>query len=743
MERVSLNADWEFVKLPDYKLDNFVIPEVEYERISIPHTWYTDDSQYRGFVLYKKSIKVDKNCKKAFIEFLGADQICYVYVNKVFIGKHEGAYATFRFELPKEILSDENLDIEVFLDNSPNQIISPLIGDFTIFGGLYRDVNLLITDENHFDYMYYGTDGIIVKSSMIDGKGIISVENRCVVTEKDAYIVYNILDKMNNVVKTAQSHINEKEEIVIDNPIVWNGINSTYLYKIEASIIINDTIVDKTNKTFGFRAFDMTADKGFFLNGEHIKINGVSKHQDTAHKYSAISNEDIAKDFEIIDEIGANAVRLSHYQHTQLTYDICDEKGYLVWAEIPLLKMSEDEKQIKNTREQLKELILQNIHHPSIFFWGIQNEIGMFGDAEYMHIECTNLYNIAKDLDDSRLVTAANLYSVKNLSELNNITDMIGYNIYFGWYYGKMQDYSTFLDKLHKDRENMPLGVSEYGVDASPYLHSSEPKVKDYSEEYQSLYHETVYEILNSKEYLWGSFVWNLFDFSSARRNEGGVKYLNQKGLVTYDRQTKKDPFYYYKAIWSKEKFIHICSKRFEKRVDESIDIKVYTNLDSVKLINGKTELTQTNNSNGTIIFKDIKLVNGENTFVVESINNENGIKFSDSVTFIKTTEADESYSLPDADTGANVKNWFLDEDSLVREGFYSIEDSAFDLLQCDAAMEVLNKYSKETCKALKENSNIPLGLTLKRIISYNKEAAESIDVKSLNEELNQVEKLI
>ncbi len=741
MERVSLNANWEFVKLPDYKLDNFVMPEVEYERISIPHTWYTDDDQYRGFVLYKKSIKVDKNWKKAFIEFLGADQICYVYANKVLIGKHEGAYATFRFEIPTEILKSECIELEVILDNAPNQIISPLIGDFTIFGGLYRDVNLLVTNENHFDYMYYGIDGIIVKTTMEDNKGIISVENRCVVTDNSAYVVYNILDEKGNLVQKVKGNINEKQEIVIDSPKIWNGVNATYLYKIEASIMINEEVADKTDKMIGFRAFNMTADKGFYLNNEHIKINGVSKHQDIAHKYSAITKEDIEKDFEIVDELGANAVRLSHYQHTQSTYDICDEKGYIVWAEIPLLKMSENKAQIENTREQLKELILQNIHHPSIFFWGIQNEIGMFGDAEYMHVECRNLYNIAKELDDSRLVTAANLYTVKNSSELNNVTDMIGYNIYFGWYYGKMQDYSTFLDKLHTDRANMPLGVSEYGVDASVNLHAEEPKVKDYSEEYQALYHETVYDILNSKEYLWGSFVWNLFDFSSSRRNEGGVKYINQKGLVTYDRQTRKDAFYYYKAIWSKEKFIHICSKRFEKRNNDTIDIKIYTNLDSVKLINGNFEVTQNNNGNGTIVFKNVELVDGENTFKVESVQNEN--KLSDSVTFIKTTEVEESYSLPNTGTGENVKNWFLDEDSLVREGYYSIEDSAFDLIQSKEAMEILKKHSFETFKAITENSHIPLGLTLKRIISYNKETAEKVDIKALNDEFNQLEKLI
>ncbi len=273
----------------------------------------------------------------------------------------------------------------------------------------------------------------------------------------------------------------------------------------------------------------------------------MAKHQDFAGVFCAVSEEHIRKDFALIDEIGATGVRLSHYQHPQAAYERCDELGLLAWAEVPMLKMTESAALMENTEQQLRELILQNIHHPAIFCWGIQNEIAMFKDAPYMHENCRKLHAIVKELDPDRVSTAANLYPLKASSRLNEITDMIGYNVYFGWYYGDMTDYGTYLDRMHAARPSLPFGVSEYGVDTNIRLHSSQPHVKDYTEEYQALWCETVYEQIESRPWLWGSFVWNMFDFHSARRNEGGQRFINAKGLVTNDRETRKDAFYYYK----------------------------------------------------------------------------------------------------------------------------------------------------------------------------------------------------
>jgi beta-galactosidase len=475
----------------------------------------------------------------------------------------------------------------------------------------------------------------------------------------------------------------------------------------------------------------MSPDEGLRLNGELLKLHGVAKHQDRAGVFSAVSGGQIDEDFDIIREIGANAVRLSHYQHPQHAYDRCDEDGLLVWAEVPMLKMTENGALYANIEQQLMELILQNIHHPSIFCWGIQNEIGMFRDAPFMHEECRVLTALAKRLDPNRLVTAANLYNVKPTSQLNAVTDMVGYNLYFGWYYGEMPDYSKYLDNYHALRPEMPLGISEYGVDCNVALHSEDPKVKDYSEEYQALWHETVYPILQSKDYLWGSFIWNMFDFSSDRRNEGGVKFINGKGLVSYDRSLRKDAFFYYKAKWSDEPFVHLCASRFVKRCREKVDVKVYTNQRAVTLfVNGAEQGTLSNNGNGTVLFRDVALEQGENR--LKAMSGE----LADSLIFERVETAEESYRLPE-ETSGPVRNWFLSDDDTVKEGYYSIMDTAEDVLS--GARSVLVRFVPSLVEVL-DRDVIPLGLSMKSILS--RELKNDPDTMlRINDALHQIKK--
>ena len=397
-----------------------------------------------------------------------------------------------------------------------------------------------------------------------------------------------------------------------------------------------------------------------------------------------------------------------------------------------MLKMTDSEELKADAEEQLRELILQNIHHPSIYCWGIQNEIGMFRDAEFMHEELKKMQQFSHELDPSRFVTAANLYTVKFKSKLNSVTDMIGYNIYFGWYYGEMQDYRDYLDRFHSERPEMPLGVSEYGVDANIRLHSEVPMVRDYSEEYQALYHETVYPIFESRDYLYGSYVWNMFDFHSGLRKEGGQENINAKGLVTYDRNARKDAFYYYKAKWSEEKFLHICSKRFVNRAKESIEIKVYTNLsDAVLYVDEKEFGSGTNDGNGRIVFSDVPLHEGENRIKVDAEG------LTDECVFVRVDSEDENYRLPGNNAGQAVKNWFLSEDDVVREGYFSIKDTANDILENPDARAVLEKYLPELVKLMTEKDVIPLGLSMQSILS--RDIPEGLDLKELNRELNQI----
>lgn len=728
MKRISLNETWQFVKLPDGVFPPAAEPA--WETVTLPHTWYTDDDQYQGLALYRRTVSVEPGWEKAFLEFEGADQVCRVFVNGSEIGEHKGAYARFRLPVPADALRSGALQIEALLDNRLSPDVSPNFGDFTIFGGLYRKVSLLLCGEDHFDYSYYGTDGVIALASVApDGSGLVALESHVCTSHVGARVRYTLTGPDGTLAAEGSADANGSCTLRVEQPRLWNGKQGAALYCLRAALQIEGKTADETALRLGFRSVSVSPDDGLRLNGERLRLCGVAKHQDRAGVYSAVSDAQIDEDFDIIREIGANAVRLSHYQHPQRAYDRCDEDGLLAWAEVPMLKMTENGALYTNIEQQLIELILQNIHHPSIFCWGIQNEIGMFRDAAFMHDECRTLTALARRLDPNRLVTAANLYNVKPGSTLNAITDMVGYNLYFGWYYGEMPDYSAYLDSYHARRPEMPLGISEYGVDCNVTLHSESPRVKDYSEEYQALWHETVYPILQSKPYLWGSFIWNMFDFSSARRDEGGVKFRNGKGLVSYDRALRKDAFYYYKAQWSAEPFVHLCARRFVRRCRESVDVKVYTNQSAVTLfLNGELFAQAAASGNGTVLFRDVPLCPGENRLRAASG------ALSDELVFERVDTEETGYRLPEASDGP-VRNWFLSDDETVREGYLSIMDTAEDVLT--GARGVLEKYVPKLLSVL-ESDVIPLGLQMKSILE--RECADSPDtIREINRELNRI----
>ena len=731
MNKLSFNNGWEFTKVNSMSMDTSL---EESEIVDLPHTWYRNDNYYRGMAKYSKKLLINDNWKNVFIDVEAADQHAYVFVDNVLLTEHKGGYSAFRCQIPEEIYKGKKeLEVSIYVTNALDETISPLVGDFTIFGGLYRGVNILYTEhDSYFDPCYYGTDGVIVRTSLNEDYGLVDIELHTKTKQED---------RLETIIKAADGtiiysyvcEIREHIQAQIKNPILWNGKKNPYLYTVITRLYSGGELVDEKITKTGFRRVEIDSNNGLFLNNEHIRINGVSKHQDVGEKYSAVVNDDILNDFSLIDEIGANSIRLSHYQHSSFTYECADKKGYLIWAEIPMLKMTQNEELLDNAREQLKELILQNIHHPSIYCWGIQNEIGMFRDAPYMYEDLIKSKELVKSLDSQRLVSAANLYTVKFKSKLNETTDMIGYNVYFGWYYGKMQDYSKYLDKFHEARPNLAIGMSEYGVDCNIGLHSSNPQVKDYSEEYQALYHENVYKIFETKPYLWGSYVWNMFDFSSAIRQEGGLDKVNGKGLVTADRKIKKDAFYYYKAKWSKEKFVHICSKRFVNRLEDTIDIKVFTNCETATLLlNGREYIEASNNGNATIIFENIRLESQVNDITVISGD------CSDSASFVKVKEEDKSYRLESEAAGTSVKNWFLKDDDLTKEGFYSIKDTVNDLIENKATYEILKKYIPDILEMILSNEDFPLGLALQSVI--NRAKPENLDINLFNSELNKIE---
>lgn len=734
----NINLGWNFKKLPEMDINTMTavagIGEDGLESVDLPHTWYRDGAGYQGTVLYKKSVRIEGDSnKRVFLHFGAADRFCKVFVNGQYIGEHKGGYSAFGFDITNQCNWMADNEIAVLLDNRSFNQISPLAGDFTVFGGLYRDVTLCITEKSCFDRTFYGTNGVIVKATVADDTGKVIVENHTIDCE-NAQIAYTVRNAAGEVVLEQTESLQSKVELIVPHPELWRGKKAPVMYTLHAALLVDGKKTDETEVRFGFKTVSVDAQQGFFLNSEHMKIQGVAKHQDFGGVFCATTEEHLQQDLHDILEIGANSVRLSHYQHPQRMYDLCDEAGLVVWAEIPMLKFLDDEALFENACSQMKELIYQNMHHPSICFWGIQNEIAMFGESEPMYDRMQELGELVKRMDDTRVSACANLFCVKNDSKLNTHTQAVGYNIYFGWYYGNMVDNADFVDKFHQDNPHIPLGITEYGVDCNLAYHAYEPKVRDYSEEFQALYHETVYPIFRQREYIWGTYVWNMFDFSSEIRDEGGVRYRNCKGLVTYDRKIKKDAFYYYKAQWSDEPFVKIAESRFVNRERKQITVKVYSNQTRVRItVNGASYTADSNT--GVFRFENVALHPGENQIVASAG------ALTDQVTFTGVAEKDESYIYVDQNPGINVKNWFIDaveEEKMFPTGMFSIRDACNTIVECDQAIQVVAEFSEKLAEQMKERRGM---MPLERILNYMKNEFSEDDCKRLNAALTKIKK--
>lgn len=732
-----LNEHWKFGKIPNGKMTKNVLDKeempMEYEEVHLPHTWYKDGEAYQGMAVYKKSIRVETVVqKRIFLTFEAADRWCQVFVNRNFAGEHKGGYAAFTFEITDFCKEQQDNEIIVFVDNRSYNEISPLSGDFTVYGGLYRGVYLTVTDEVCFDRTFWGTCGVVVQADVKENEGWVIIDPH-VLGKANENIFYQITDPAKNVILECSMPV-EKCVLKITDPILWDGMENPSCYHLRAVLRQNEKELDWVERSFGFRKVELSATHGFFLNGKKLKLNGVAKHQDFDGVFCAVTEEHCRKDLDTILDIGANSVRLSHYQHPQSMYDLCDENGLVVWAEIPMLKFLDEKELFENACQQMKELIYQNMHHPSICFWGIQNEIAIFGENEAMYEKMGQLRDLVEELDSTRLSACANLYCVKPESKLNRVTKAVGYNIYFGWYYGDMKDNAKFIEEFHRKNPDVALGITEYGVDCNLAFHSDNPKVKDYSEEYQALYHETVYPIFKKQEYIWGSFIWNLFDFGSAIRDEGGTKYRNCKGLVSYDRNVKKDAFYYYKAQWSKDPFVKIAGSRFINHEQRMITVKVYSNQKEVILRTDGYMQKQLSDT-GVFVFEKVPLALGRHK--IEAYSKDQ----NDQVFLCGTTEADASYIYVDCNPGINVKNWFEDaaqEEKLFPTGFYSIRDCGDDLVQNEQVMNVISGFSRKLADQLMERKG---KLPLERILSYMKKDFSDEDCRRLNEDLIKIKK--
>ncbi|MBQ2241361.1 MAG: glycoside hydrolase family 2 protein [Clostridia bacterium] len=665
---VNLNSDWLFCK------NTTDISLREGEKISLPHTWNAEDGfdggndYFRGSCLYKKTLEKSSlpEADLYYLEFRGANSSADVYVGGKKLAHHDGGYSTWRVNITEELT--DSTEIAVVVDNAPNETVYPQMADFTFYGGLYRNVNLVCVNKAHFDLDYFGAPGIKITPA-IEGKDAkVEVEVYVKDLAEGQKIVYTIYDKEENEIAKAET-TETKVNLEIKNVHLWNGRKDPYLYCCEAEIIEGETVIDNVCSRFGCRTFKIDPSNGFILNGEEYPLRGVSRHQDRWGVGNALLPEHHEEDIDLICEVGATTIRLAHYQHDQYFYDLCDERGLVIWAEIPYISKHMPGGR-ENTISQMKELVSQNYNHPSIVVWGLSNEIGIGGADEDLLENHRILNDMCHEMDKTRLTTIAAVSMCKMDDPYLQIPDVVSYNHYFGWYGGDTTMNGPWFDKFHATHPTIPIGCSEYGCEALNW-HTSEPKQGDYTEEYQSYYHEELIKQLFTRKFMWATHVWNMFDFGADARAEGGENGQNHKGLVTMDRKYKKDSFYAYKA-WlvspEVDPFVHLCSKRYIDRPEEVTKVTVYSNLPEVELfVNGVSIGKKT--APDHFFYFDVKN-EGESTIVAKAgeLTDEGKIR--------KVAERNMDYVLKEV--GA-VLNWF---DVVEVEGRFSINDKISDIMQ-------------------------------------------------------------
>lgn len=747
--KFTWNDSWQFTKDAALVSENYAALNVnDWETVTLPHTWNAKDGQdggndyYRGTCYYTKKLALSE-CKEAeevYIEFEGANSSADVYVNGKLAVHHDGGYSTFRANIT-ELLTDEN-EIVVAVDNAPNDRVYPQVADFTFYGGIYRNVNIICVPKAHFDLDYFGGPGIQV-TPVVNGANadveVISYFTGIKGTEKVKYTI----KAGDAVVCEAEVAANEnKADFVIENAHLWNGRKDPFLYTLEAVLTDDGKELDSRTVKFGCRYFEIDPERGFILNGVEYPLRGVSRHQDRVGIGNALLPEHHKEDAELIYEVGATTIRLAHYQHSQYFYDLCDEMGFVLWAEIPYISNHMPNGR-ENTISQMNELVIQNYNHPSIFVWGLSNEITMKGAEDPDLIENHNILNdLCHELDKTRLTTMAIVSMCDMDSQYVQIPDTVSWNHYFGWYGGDTSMNGPWMDNFHAKYPNLPVGMSEYGCEALNW-HNSNPEQGDYSEEYQAYYHEELIKQLFTRKYIWATHVWNMFDFAADSRAEGGEDGMNHKGLMTFDRKYKKDSFYAYKAWLSDEPFVHICGKRYVDRVEDVTKVTVYSNQPEVELFaNGVSLGKQTSD----VHFFYFDVPNAGTTELVAKAD-----ACEDTSKIVKVDKFNDAYRM--VETG-DVLNWF---EITAPEGYFSINDKMADLMQNPQGMALMMTAIKgamagrntmadaESMMGNEAMAGFMAGFTIKRLMSMmgamGAKPLTKEQMLGFNAELNKIKK--
>ena len=686
---VSLNPGWSFLK------DTKDVPSQrnpEWEVVSLPHTWNAIDGQdggndyFRGTCCYAKTIlKSDlPAADRYYLEIRGAASSADAYLNGKHLAHHDGGFSTWRVDLT-EGLEEENL-LSVLVDNAPNNYVYPQVADFTFYGGLYRNVNLICVSESHFDLDYYGTPGIKVTPVMDGTDAKVAVEV-FITNRKDGQALrYSLMNKDGKVIGTYEGGANANFRI--QNAHLWNGRKDPYLYSMKAELLEGETVLDTVSTRFGCRSFSIDPQRGFILNGEEYPLRGVARHQDRWQLGNALLPEHHREDIDLILEGGFTTIRLAHYQHDQYFYDLCDETGLVIWAEIPYISNHMATGR-ENTVSQMTELIVQNYNHPSIVVWGLSNEITIGGAKDPDLIENHKILNdLCHRLDATRPTTMAAVSMCGMDEEIVHISDVLSYNHYFGWYGGETDMNGPWFDKFHEKYPNRPIGISEYGAEALNW-HNSDPQQGDYTEEYQAYYHEELIKQLFTRPYIWATHCWNMFDFGADARSEGGEMGQNHKGLITIDRKYKKDAFYAYKAWLSHEPFVHITGKRYIDRVEDVTKVTVYSNQPSVELF-----------ANGV----SLGVQEAEDHFFRFDVPNAGETKLEavagacrDESLIRKVEEFNQEYRLQEQNA---IINWF---DITMPEGYFSLNDKIGDIMKTTRGKIVLGLFMMKLMKQMKK----------------------------------------
>lgn len=704
-----------------------------WEAVTLPHTWNAVDGQdggndyWRGTAMYCKAFDRPelKAGGRAYLEFLGAAMTAEVWLNGRKLVRHEGGYSTFRVDIT-DALAEENL-LCVLVDNSDNDRVYPQKADFTFYGGLYRGVNLIVVPESHFELGYCGTPGIKVTPVVSEDlkSAIVTVE-----TWQNGGNVTFTVDGQAKTVPSENGHA--QAVFTLENVHLWGGVDDPFLYAAEATLDSGDAV----SARFGCRKFEIDPQKGFLLNGRSYPLRGVSRHQDRKGLGNALTLAEHKEDMEIIREIGANTVRLAHYQHAQEFYDLCDENGIVVWAEIPYITMHMPGGRA-NTLSQMEELVVQNYNHPSIAVWGLSNEITAASAVNEELLENhRQLNDLCHRLDPTRPTTMANVFMLDIDSPILEIPDVNSYNLYFGWYLGELEQNEEFFDEYHAKYPDRPIGFSEYGADANPRFQSPAPEKGDYTEGYQCLYHEHMLGMIEQRPWLWATHVWNLFDFAADGRDEGGAHGVNQKGLVTMDRKLRKDAFYLYKAAWNKaEPFVHLCGRRYAHRTEDVTEIKVYSNQPEVSLYaDGKLLETQT----GKTVFRFSVPLTGEHQIEAAAGN------CRDEMTIRKVAEPDPDYAFRQKSA---VVNWFDQED--YDPACYSVVDKLADIRQNPEAGAIVDQMMAQgasargdVADAVKDNPALQRMMGRMTLLSLLKQGgAEEASIRQIDRVLQKIKK--